>query len=142
MKPRRTEDGPAASELHRQFTSSPEQWDKLKPLARDMRHAPTTAEDALWQRLRGRRVGGARFRRQHSIGGFIVDFVCIERRLVIEVDGAVHAQDGQRDRDAQRQAVLEAQGFRVLRFANADVLYALDAVVQAIEEALADRAPG
>lgn len=121
-------------EKPQQFTSSAEEWEKLKPLARDMRHKPTPAEDALWQRLRNRRVQGAKFRRQHSIGGYIVDFVCIDHHLIIEVDGDIHEQ--QRDYDAARQSFLEAQGFRVLRFSNGDVLRSLDAVVVVIGETL------
>ena len=116
------------------FHTPPELWEKLKPLARQMRHEPTPAEDALWQRLRNRRVAGAKFRRQYSIERFIVDFVCLERRLIIEVDGAVHEQ--QQDYDAVRQAFLEAQGFCLLRFSNGEVLQSLDAVVEAIGEKL------
>lgn len=126
-------------EKPRQFTSTPQQWEKLKERAREMRHQPTAAEDVLWQRLRNRRVQGARFRRQHSIGGFIVDFVCIAQRLVVEVDGTVHEEADQQVYDAQRQAALERQGFRVLRFSNGEVLRALDAVVEAIGEALLEQ---
>lgn len=119
------------------YHTTPKLWEKLKPLARQMRHKPTPAEDALWQRLRNRGVGGAKFRRQYAIGRFIVDFVCLEHRLIIEVDGSIHEQ--QREYDAVRQAFLEAQGFRVLRFTNGDVLQFPDAVVEAIGDALAAR---
>lgn len=125
-----------ANEQHHQFTSSPEQWEKLKPLARDMRHAHTTAEDALWQRLRDRQVGGAKFRRQHSVEGFIADFACISHWLIVEVDGDVHDQPEQQLYDQERQAHLEARGFRVLRFNNADVMRSMDAVLQTIAETL------
>jgi phosphoribosylformylglycinamidine synthase len=135
-------DDPSTDDQYHYLTSSPAQWEKLKPLARAMRHAPTPAENALWQRLRNRRMGGARFRRQHSIAGFIVDFVCIEHALVIEVDGIVHEPDDRREYDAQRQAVLEAQGFTVLRFSNGDVLHALDAVVEVIGERLTSSRSG
>jgi very-short-patch-repair endonuclease len=117
------------------FHAPPELWEKLKPLARQMRHEPTPAEDALWQRVRNRRVGGAKFRRQYAIERFIVDFVCLEQRLIIEVDGGIHEQ--QQEYDAIRQAFLEAQGFRVLRFSNGDVLQFPDAVAEAIGDALA-----
>ncbi|MCK6580998.1 MAG: endonuclease domain-containing protein [Anaerolineae bacterium] len=124
-------------EQHPQFTSSPEQWAKLKPRARQMRHEPTRAEDALWQRIRNRRIGGAKFRRQHAVEGFIVDFVCIERRLIVEVDGDIHTLPDQQAYDQQRQALLESRGFRVLRFANADVLQSIEAVAEVIGETLA-----
>ncbi len=120
------------------FTSTPQQWGKLKPLAREMRHAPTHAEDELWQRIRNRRIGGAKFRRQHAVEGFIVDFVCMENRLIIEVDGDIHDLPDQQAYDHERQHVLEAKGFRVLRFTNGDVLQSLDAVAKGIGEALAD----
>lgn len=116
------------------FHAPPELWDKLKPLARQMRHEPTRAEDALWQRLRGRRLGGAKFRRQYAIERFIVDFVCLEQRLIVEVDGSIHEQ--QQDYDAVRQMFLEAQGFRMIRFTNGDVLQAAEAVVQTIGDVL------
>ena len=119
-----------------QFTSSPKQWDKLKPLAREMRHEPTAAEAIVWQRIRNRRIGGAKFRRQHSIDGFIVDFVCIEHRLIIEVDGAIHEQAEHKGYDAQRQTWLESRGFRVLRFTNAEVVQSIEAVAEMIGEAL------
>jgi very-short-patch-repair endonuclease len=119
-----------------QFTSSPQQWDKLKPRAREMRRAPTPAEDALWQSLRSRRLAGAKFRRQHAIGGFIVDFVCVERRLIVEVDGEIHQQPGTQAYDAERQAALGALGFRVLRFDNAQVLAEPVGVLAVIAEAL------
>jgi len=104
-------------------------WGKLKPLARQMRHEPTSAEDVLWQRLRNHQVAGLHFRRQHSIDRFIVDFYCAEARLVIEVDGASHAGPSS---DAERQASLEALGRRVLRFTDTEVLSQLDAVIARI----------
>ena len=116
------------------FHASPELWAKLKPLARQMRHEPTAAEDALWQRVRGRHVQGAKFRRQYVIERFVVDFVCLEHRLIIEVDGDIHEQ--QPEYDAIRQTFLEAQGFHVLRFSNDEVLQATDHVIKAIGEAL------
>ena len=78
-------------------------WGKLKPLAREMRHAPTPAEQGLWQALRNRRLG-VRFRRQHTIGRFIVDFYAHEARLVVEVDGPIHAYTP--EEDALQQAFL------------------------------------
>ncbi|MBN8595529.1 MAG: endonuclease domain-containing protein [Anaerolineae bacterium] len=101
-----------------------------------MRHQPTPAEDHLWQYLRGRRLNGAKFRRQHAIGPFIVDFVCIEERLIVEVDGLIHEQPDQQDRDGNRQAHLEGLGYRVLRFTNDEVLQSAQAVLAVIDAAL------
>lgn len=116
------------------FHTPPELWNKLKPLARQLRHEPTQAEDALWQLLRGRRLGGFKFRRQYAIERFIVDFVCLEKRLIVEVDGEIH--DHQIEYDAIRQTFLEAQGFRVLRFRNDEVLKTGVSVVKRIVVAL------
>jgi very-short-patch-repair endonuclease len=69
--------------------AKPELWAALKVLGRQMRRAPTPAEDALWQRIRGRQLG-MKFRRQHAIDRFIVDFYCLETALVVEVDGKIH----------------------------------------------------
>ena len=107
-----------------------ELWQKLKPLAREMRAEATAAEDALWQRLRDRGVGGMKFRRQHAIERFIVDFYCSEVRLVVEVDGEIHEYT--REQDAARQEFLEQQGLRVLRFSNANVRQDIGAVVEKI----------
>jgi phosphoribosylformylglycinamidine synthase len=101
-----------------------------------MRHQPTPAEDHLWQYLRGRRLNGAKFRRQHAIGPFIVDFVCIEQLLIVEVDGLIHEQADQHDRDVNRQAHLEGLGYRVLRFTNGEVLQSVQAVLEVIDAAL------
>lgn len=122
------------SDRHPFFHAPPELWAKLKPLAREMRQKPTHAEDHLWQHLRNRRAGGAKFRRQYPIERFIVDFVCLERRLIVEVDGDIH--DHQQDYDAVRQEFLEAQGFRVLRFSNEAVLSSVDAVIAVIGAAV------
>jgi very-short-patch-repair endonuclease len=107
--------------------------------ARQLRNAMTPAEEALWQAIRGRQVAGARFRRQHPIGPFILDFCCPEQRLVIEVDGAIH--DGQQDYDAHRTLHLESYGYRVLRFRNEEVMHDLDSVIHRIAEALNPPAP-
>jgi very-short-patch-repair endonuclease len=127
-----------SDEPHPQYTAPPPQWEKLKPLAREMRHAPTAAENALWQQLRSRQIGGAKFRRQHAIEGFIVDFPCIPQRLVIEVDGDVHERLDQQQYDRERQQIIEAKGFRVLRFSNDEIQHSLDDVIECIRHALRD----
>jgi len=95
-----------------------------------MRHVPTRAEDVLWQALRGRRLAGLRFRRQHAIGQFIVDFCCSEKRLIVEADGSIH--DLRRGCDAARDQTLRTLEFQVLRFTNEEILHALDHVLEAI----------
>jgi very-short-patch-repair endonuclease len=110
--------------------TTPEIYTKIKLLAREMRRAPTPAEDALWQRLRGRGVAGLRFRRQHFIDRVIVDFYCQSAHLVIEVDGPIH--DQQTDYDATRTEFLESLGLRVMRFTNNDVLTDMQSVLEAI----------
>ncbi len=119
-----------------QFTSNRDQWQILKPGVRQMRHEPTPAEATLWQRIRNRRLAGEKFRRQHTAGNFIVDFICIERSLIVEVDGEIHDQPEQQVYDAERQAFLESLGFRVLRFTNTEILQSLEEVAQKIAKAL------
>src|SRR3954463_13277355 len=89
------------------------------PSARLLRARETWAEDLLWESLRGRRLDGLKFRRQHPIGPFVVDFCCTERRLAIELDGGVHAD--QREHDAEREAILITAGYTVFRFPNEQV---------------------
>ena len=99
---------------------------------RHLRRNQTPAERALWQHLRRKQLGGLRFRRQHPIGRFVVDFYCPARRLVIEVDGESHAY--QAEYDVSRTAWLEMQGYHILRFTNADVRENINAVLAAIRE--------
>ncbi|MBN1201710.1 MAG: endonuclease domain-containing protein [Anaerolineae bacterium] len=102
--------------------------------ARQMRRDPTPAERVLWLRLRNRQVAGAKFRRQQSIDRFVVDFYCAEARLVIEIDGPVH--DSQTGQDAERQAILESLGLRVLRISNEAVCTSPDGVIAHIADAV------
>ncbi|WP_343712025.1 endonuclease domain-containing protein [Inquilinus sp.] len=102
---------------------------------RSLRQNQTEAELLLWHQLRDKRVGGLRFRRQYRLGPFIVDFVCLSARLVIEVDGPSHELTF--DADARKTRWLEDQSFRVVRFSNGQVMYELEGVIQAIREVLA-----
>ena len=99
-----------------------------------MRRNPTPSEERLWRRLRDRRLLGLKFRRQHAIDRFIVDFYCAEARLIVEVDGPVHERSVQAD--AVRQDVLDSRGWRVLRFTNSEVDNSLMDVLRRIEEAI------
>ncbi len=101
---------------------------------RALRKNPTEAERTLWRHLRLRQLDGHKFRRQQPLGSYIVDFVCLEKRLIVELDGGQHAQ--QAASDVERTAWLEAQGFRVIRFWNHEVLNEIEVVKEAIREAL------
>ncbi|MFC5302638.1 endonuclease domain-containing protein [Azospira restricta] len=100
---------------------------------KSLRKNMTDAENRLWQRLRGRQIASCKFRRQHPFLDYVLDFVCLERRLVIEVDGGQHLES---ERDAGRDRRIENAGFRVLRFWNNQVLQEIEAVVEAIHLAL------
>ncbi|MCC6130989.1 MAG: endonuclease domain-containing protein [Acidobacteria bacterium] len=100
--------------------------------ARELRHTSTGAEETLWESLRDRELGGMKFRRQHAFDSFILDFFCPERGLCVEVDGSVHGENEQRDRDAEKDAALRARGLKVLRFRNEQVEADLPSVLAAI----------
>ena len=101
----------------------------LQAFARNMRAAPTDAEATLWRQLRAHRFAGHKFKRQQPIGNYIVDFVCFEARLVVEVDGGQHNESVA---DEARDEWLEARGYRVMRFWNNDVMGNLDGVLLTI----------
>jgi very-short-patch-repair endonuclease len=102
--------------------------------ARKLRKNMTDAERALWLRIRRRQILGYKFRRQQPLGKYILDFVCLESKLIVELDGGQHAV--QEEYDSRRSQWLTEQGFRVLRFWNHQVFKESDAVVQAIYNAL------
>jgi len=116
------------------FTADKKQYSKLnlKDRARGMRHEATPAEDLLWQRLRGNQLG-VKFRRQHSIDRYIADFVCLSHKLIVELDGAGHAEPDQADYDRGRSGLLAELGYRVLRFSNEQTLNETEAVLTAIK---------
>ena len=98
--------------------------------ARKLRAKPTEVETLLWSRLSRRAFPSHRFRRQHPIGAYIIDFACLNPKLAIELDGGQHYESPETDR--HRDAVLESKGFKILRFSNHEVFEDLDAVVEAI----------
>src|SRR5258707_2000972 len=102
----------------------------LVSTARRLRRDQTDVERKLWFRLRDRRLQGLKFRRQVTIGHYIADFCCESQRLIIELDGGQHAE--RQHQDAERTAILEAQGYLVLRFWNNDVLQNMDGVLESI----------
>ena len=102
--------------------------------ARELRKNPTDAERLLWQRLRYWQVDGCKFRRQQPVGPYIVDFVCLQKRLIVELDGGQHAERA--NYDGNRDAWLRDQDFVVLRFWNNDVMQNIDGVMEKIVEKL------
>jgi len=104
--------------------------------AEQLRQNMTDAERALWRHLRSRQLSGHKFRRQQPLGPYIVDFVCLEKRLVIELDGGQHAITDQACYESDRTVWLEQSGYQVLRFWNHDVLQSIEAIKQAIFSAL------
>ena len=110
--------------------------DSMVLRARKLRRSMTSAERMLWHELRDRRLCGAKFKRQRPIGNYIVDFVCDEAKLIIEIDGGQHGFDATKADDFVRTRWLEARGFRVIRFWNPDVLENIEGVLNAISEEL------
>ncbi len=102
--------------------------------ARELRKNRTDAEKRLWERLRRSRIDGFRFRQQAPIGKYIVDFVCFEAKLVVELDGGQHVE--QATYDAKRTGWLETQGFRILRFWNNEVFENIEGVEEVVQVAL------
>jgi very-short-patch-repair endonuclease len=120
------------------MTNSQPRWRAPKEIqqrARELRKEMTPAEKKLWQVLRGNQLDGLYFRRQHAVGIYILDFVCVQEKLVIEVDGGSHLE--QEEYDSKRTQWLEEEkGYRVIRFTNDDVLRNINEVVEAIREAV------
>ena len=106
--------------------------EKLTPVARKLRKSRTDAELRLWYHLRSRQLEGAKFVQQFAIGDYVVDFACRRARLVVELDGGQHTAEA----DAPRTKVIEAFGYRVLRFWNNDVFENVDGVLEAIRQEL------
>ena len=106
----------------------------LKHFKKSLRTLQTDAENILWYHLRNRNFQHHKFRRQHVLCSYIVDFVCLEKRLVIELDGGQHVESTQYD--LARTLKLEADGFRVLRFWNNELFNNIDSVLEIIDEAL------
>ena len=105
---------------------NPESLERRRTLRSEM----TRAENKLWLRLRGKQLDGIKFRRQHGIGAYIVDFYCPEKLIVVEVDGDVHGEATQGARDRMREKYLIGLGLRVIRYTNDDVLNNLEGVLE------------
>ena len=103
---------------------------------RELRRKMTEAEKILWSRIRNKQLKGKKFRRQYSIGGYILDFYCPEAKLAVEIDGPIHRQEISQKYDSARTKFLNALGVKVLRFTNEDILTRLDEVLREIEKFL------
>ena len=114
------------------------QFAGLANVARDLRTKQTDAETLLWKLLRNRQLLGFKFRRQHQFGDYIADFYCHEACLVIECDGAVHDGNEQWHHDQKRDAYMIANGLRVLRFTNEQILDNPESLLQEISKYLPD----
>jgi len=113
-------------------------WLQKNRIPQELRKEATDAERFLWRFLRGKQLG-VKFRRQHPFNSFVLDFVCLERKLVIELDGGQHAETASADNERMR--FLQVAGFRVLRFWNNQVFQETEAVIETIMAALAKPHP-
>ena len=107
-------------------------WKYLKQTRKDLRNNLTPAEATLWKALQRKQLKGRKFRRQHSIGNFIVDFYCPSEKLIIELDGAHHFTSVGYENDLERDKTLMGMGFKILRFENQDVFDSLERVLETI----------
>ena len=107
---------------------------RLTPVTRKLRTNSTDAEALLWSRLRARQLDGRKFVRQFPIGDAVTDFACRSARLIVELDGGQHSERA--EQDAERTRMIEAHGYRVIRFWNHDVLGNIDGVLEAIRQEL------
>ncbi len=114
-------------------TTDPKTWRALQDRVLEMRNNPTEAEEKLWQALR-KNLTGYHFRRQQIVNRFIVDFICLTKNLIIEVDGDIH--DLQKEKDKERANILKILGFKIIRFRNEEVLHDIASVVKKIENEL------
>lgn len=106
--------------------------DRLIPLAKDLRKRPTDTERLLWKHLRAKQFEGLKFKRQQPVGKYIVDFVCFEKKIIIELDGSQHMQPSEKQKDIERDTWFEAQGYAVLRFWDNEVLMNTKGVLEVI----------
>ncbi|WP_251805167.1 vitamin B12 dependent-methionine synthase activation domain-containing protein [Antarcticibacterium sp. W02-3] len=114
-------------------TADPMLYGLMKKLAQEMRYNnPTHAESVLWNELSNKQLGDYKFRRQHIIGAYIADFVCLKERLIVEIDGLIHQLPENKKSDQERTKWLNSQGFRVIRFTNDQVLAELEDVLKTI----------
>ncbi|MCQ2220741.1 MAG: DUF559 domain-containing protein [Prevotella sp.] len=113
------------------MTADPYYYRLLKEFARKNKKYQTFEENYLWEYIRAGNIG-YKFKRQHIIGQYIADFICLEKKLIIEVDGGYHSQYEQRIKDCRRTKILEGYDYRILRFKNEEIIENIEAVIQSI----------
>ena len=123
------------SEIPKYITARTYAYHILRDNMHQLRNHQTDAEYMLWQRIRNKQLG-AKFRRQHIIDDYIVDFVCLQHQLIIEVDGKYHAGGEQKEFDAVREQKLKSEGYYILRFTNEEVINNLDQTIECIKKHL------
>jgi|WetSurMetagenome_2_1015567.scaffolds.fasta_scaffold724523_1 imidazole glycerol-phosphate synthase subunit HisF len=106
----------------------------IMKLASQMRKDQTPAEKILWEKLRKRQLEGLKFRRQHPVNCFIADFYCHEAKLIIEVDGNVHDDPRQNERDIEREGIIKSLGLRIIRFTNKEIFNNVEDVIKKIKD--------
>ena len=116
-------------------TAAPDRYDLLKEFARHNRREMTRSETVLWDALRSE-FRGIKFRRQHPIGDYIADFLCLTEKLVVEVDGGYHDNPQQQQEDQWRKEYLQSKGYHVMRFKNEEVDTDVKGVIRSIKEEL------
>ncbi len=121
------------------INSTIEEWKKTSSFAKQNRKDATVEEDIMWQELRNRKISDFKFRRQHPIGGYIPDFVCLESKLIIEIDGEYHNEEEQQKFDAARESWLVECGFDMLRFTNYEINNQLAEVLEKISQTLTEK---
>lgn len=124
--------GGDSDEQYSYQTADPMLYGLLKEFVKNHRSRPTEAENVLWQMLRGKKLEGYKFRRQHIVGSYIADFACLEKKLIIEVDGLIHQLPENKAGDEERTTWLKQQGFEVVRFTNEQVIGNIEGVLDTI----------
>ncbi len=127
-----TSDSDSSNNHYNYQTAEPHVYGLLKKYVKEHRENPTAAENVLWHLLRGRQLDGYKFRRQHIIGSYIADFVCLSKKIIIEVDGLIHQIPENKVSDTERTAELNRFGFEVIRFTNEEVTGNIDNVLSAV----------
>ncbi|WP_416444991.1 vitamin B12 dependent-methionine synthase activation domain-containing protein [Leeuwenhoekiella sp. A16] len=122
-------------------TADPMLYGLMKEHVKEMRNQPTEAENILWNHLSGKKLDGYKFRRQHIIGSYIADFICLKKNLIVEVDGLIHELPDHKKSDEERTAWLEEMGYHVIRFKNEEIFEQTDKVLEEILEKLNEAPP-
>ena len=130
------EDASVPASLGKWLTADGKTYAVLKGRPRELRNNPSQAEAELWPHIRKRQIEGCEFRRQHIIGHFISDFVCLDKKLILEIDGGYHQLPEVKLKDEERTAILKQMGYQVLRFRNEDIYDDLESVLKQIRTAL------